>query len=187
MQIIAKGDQGDFDLIFRYQSINWLTGDVSEGINPGVGFDAYDGVHYYNALGSLTAAMGNLETVSNTTPAMPGTLIFHIDHTTMAGGADTLNGGAGDDILIGGAGDDLFVFHPGDGKDIIRDFVPGPTGGHDTIQLLGYGSGLDSFAEVMSHAAQVGGNVVITIDASNSITLEGVTLSQLNAADFLFS
>jgi hypothetical protein len=37
---------------------------------------------------------------------------------------------------------------------------------------LGYGTSLDSFAEVMGKAAQVGGNVVITIDASNSITLK---------------
>ncbi|MCR5880518.1 hypothetical protein LRS04_21155 [Phenylobacterium sp. J367] len=44
-----------------------------------------------------------------------------------------------------------------------------------------------NFADVMSHAQQVGGNVVITYDAENSITLMDVRLSSLSSNDFLFA
>ena len=42
------------------------------------------------------------------------------------------------------------------------------------------------FADVVAHASQVGANTVITLDAANSITLNNVTLANLNANDFLF-
>ncbi len=43
-----------------------------------------------------------------------------------------------------------------------------------------------SYAAVHSHMAQVGPNVVITHDGANTITLKGVTLASLTAADFSF-
>ena len=43
-----------------------------------------------------------------------------------------------------------------------------------------------NYAAVRSHMAQVGPNVVITHDGSNAITLKGVTLASLSAADFSF-
>jgi hypothetical protein len=72
----------------------------------------------------------------------------------------------------------------------------GPSTGIETIG--GYGPGADtfdvshalfsSFAEMMSHAEQQGHNVVISYDASDVLTLTGVTLSELNAhaSDFHF-
>jgi hypothetical protein len=41
------------------------------------------------------------------------------------------------------------------------------------------------FAAIQSHATQVGANTVITLDPGNAITLTGVTMSNLNANDFL--
>ncbi|RED21146.1 hypothetical protein BJ123_1091, partial [Rhodopseudomonas thermotolerans] len=41
-------------------------------------------------------------------------------------------------------------------------------------------------ADVMSHSAQVGGSVVVTLDADNSITLANVQMSSLTADDFRF-
>ena len=38
----------------------------------------------------------------------------------------------------------------------------------------------------MSHARQVGGDVVITVDTDQTVTLLDVRLSQLNSGDFLF-
>ena len=43
-----------------------------------------------------------------------------------------------------------------------------------------------NFAAIQSAAQQVGSNTVISSDAANTITLTGVTLSNLNANDFLF-
>ena len=106
------------------------------------------------------------------------------------GGDDVLNGMAGDDFIVGGHGTDTltggigtdrFQFRLGDGLDSITDFEAGT----DTIDLHGYG--IMSFADLIAHMAQDGDDVVITLDAENSITLDHVTLGNLSAADFLFS
>ena len=91
-------------------------------------------------------------------------------------GKDTLTGGAGNDILTGGNGADTFVFAAGFGHDTITDF------GNDEIQ---FAHGLfANFADIQAHAAQSGANTVITHDAANTITLQGVALSSLHASDF---
>jgi VCBS repeat-containing protein len=105
-------------------------------------------------------------------------------------GKDTLVAGKGTQVLIGGPGDmltgakgysDMFVFAPGFGDDTIRNFSTTS----DTIQL----SHLEfaNFSAVLADARQVGNNVVITYDANDVITLTGVQLSQLHAADFHFA
>ncbi|MDB5449480.1 MAG: hypothetical protein JWQ52_608, partial [Phenylobacterium sp.] len=180
LQIIAKGDQGDFDVVYRYQDVDWGYGAVSNNVFPQIGWNAANGVNYYNEAVSRTQAVLNLDDQGS------GVIVYHFSGTSAAGGADTLNGGMGNDILTGGAGDDRFVFQSGTGADIIRDVVPGTATSHDTIQLLGYGAAIDTFQEVVDRSAQVGGNVVITLSASDSVTLEGVTLNQLRAEDFLF-
>jgi hypothetical protein len=45
---------------------------------------------------------------------------------------------------------------------------------------------LADFAAVQSHMQQVGNDVVITVDADNSITLSNVNINSLGANDFLF-
>jgi Ca2+-binding RTX toxin-like protein len=99
-------------------------------------------------------------------------------------GADTLNGGGGADLLTGGGGGDHFQFAGAFGQDVVKDFAP--TGaGHDVIQLDA--AEFANFQAVLAHAAQVGADTVITLDAADSITLQHVTLSSLTAADFLFN
>jgi predicted extracellular nuclease len=101
------------------------------------------------------------------------------DKLTGAVGTDTLDGGAGNDTLSGGVGVDRFVFSGAFGKDVVTDFEA-----KDFIQL-GASQFVD-FAGVLAKSAQVGADVVITLDASNSITLQGVTLGSLQSDDFLF-
>lgn len=101
------------------------------------------------------------------------------DKLTGAVGTDTLDGGAGNDTLSGGVGVDRFVFSGAFGKDVVTDFEA-----KDVIQL-GASQFVD-FAGVLAKSAQVGADVVITLDASNSITLQGVTLGTLQSDDFLF-
>jgi hypothetical protein len=74
------------------------------------------------------------------------------------------------------------VFHVGYGLDTISDFAAGVSVG-DVIQVDA--SLFANFAAIQSHAAQVGAHTVITYDAANTITLTGVSLSSLNANDFL--
>jgi Ca2+-binding RTX toxin-like protein len=109
-----------------------------------------------------------------------------VDRIWGGDGADVINGGSGNDLLNGGGANDTFVFNlnaAGDvdlGKDTISDF----TDGQDRLQ---FDDGIfGSFAEVQAAMQQVGNDVVITIDADNSIKLTNVAIGSLGASDFLF-
>ena len=97
-------------------------------------------------------------------------------------GNDRIDGGPGDDILVGEGGNDTFVFRPGFGHDAIEDFQAG-WGKDDVIELSNAYSG--SFAEVMSHAAQIGGDVVFSF-GSDVLTLKHTNIQDLNQNDFTF-
>ncbi|MEW5684356.1 MAG: Calx-beta domain-containing protein [Pseudomonadota bacterium] len=101
------------------------------------------------------------------------------DKITGTTGTDTLDGGSGADTLSGGVGVDRFIFTGTFGKDVVSDFESKDVIQLDTAQFT-------DFAGVLAKSAQVGGDVVITLDASNSITLQGVTLGSLQSNDFLF-
>lgn len=114
-------------------------------------------------------------------------LIGGDDADTLLGGngRDTLQGDGGDDRLKGDDGDDRFNFAPGAGADTIVDFAAGAASG-DVIGLVGFGPAVDSFAEVMALATQVGADVVINLSGGEMITLLKVTISNLDAGDFAF-
>jgi len=103
------------------------------------------------------------------------------DSLSAGDGADTLTGGLGDDALSGGRGADLFIFGSNFGHDIVIDFKPG----EDDIRFES--AGFTSFADMMSHASQVGANVVITNAAGDTLQLNSLQLSSLQSADFLFA
>jgi hypothetical protein len=95
------------------------------------------------------------------------------------GGDDIINGLAGNDTLTGGFGWDVFKFDLSSGNDTIMDYSPG----EDWLDLSAYG--FTSFAQIMSHANQVGTNVVINLTATDSVTLQGIQLDWLRPADFV--
>jgi Ca2+-binding RTX toxin-like protein len=90
------------------------------------------------------------------------------DDTLNAGdGFDRLVGDAGNDTLTGGNDWDAFVFGAGFGHDVIQDF------GGDYIE---FDDGIFAdFNAVLAAAHQVGNDLVITLDANNSVTLKNVT------------
>lgn len=94
-------------------------------------------------------------------------------------GNDVLVGGRDDDLLIGGGGDDHFVFGPDFGEDRIIDFNLGTLARHDTLDLRGLG--FASRAEVLAHTD--GGGSAVIHAGDDSITLQGVSVAQLSAAD----
>lgn len=97
---------------------------------------------------------------------------------------DTFTSSSGDDSLTGGAGSDTFDFHPNFGNDSIEDFDTDSVS-HDVIQfdtLI-----FADFAAVLAASQQVGSDVVITADNSNSLTLKSLNLSNLHADDFQFA
>ncbi|WP_269515460.1 beta strand repeat-containing protein [Brevundimonas subvibrioides] len=143
--------------------------------NAGEGGDTV--FSYLDAYG-LTA---NVETLALVGSARIG--LGNAGDNTLIGnaGANVLNGNGGNDVLVGGAGADTF-WHLGAaaGHDRITDFQ---TAG-EVIVLDA--SIYANFAAVQARATQVGANVVITLSASTSLTLDNVQLGQLTAANFAF-
>ena len=90
-------------------------------------------------------------------------------------GNDTITNSAPNEYLVGNGGNDTFVFSGNIGKDTIADF----SASTDVVQLSH--NTFADFAAVLAHATQVGSDVAVTIDSSNSITLHNTTLSQLTS------
>ena len=90
-------------------------------------------------------------------------------------GNDTITNSAPNEYLFGNGGNDTFVFSGNIGKDTIVDF----SASTDVVQLSH--NTFANFAAVLAHATQVGSDVAVTIDSSNSITLHNTTLSQLTS------
>jgi serralysin len=100
------------------------------------------------------------------------------------GAGDTLNANNGSIVgSIEAANKDTFDFGGSFGHNTIADFL-GSSSLHDTIHFAS--DDFASYAAVQSHMAQVGANVVITLDAADTIILQHITLAHLFAADFTF-
>ncbi|MGY4286404.1 hypothetical protein ACVWXO_005624 [Bradyrhizobium sp. LM2.7] len=100
-----------------------------------------------------------------------------------SGHRDTLTSTTGNDVMVGKRGADTFEFASNFGQDVIKDFAArGPA--HDTIEFSK--SVFDSFASVLSHAAQSGHDVVIAT-GSDTLTLKNTKLDALNSHDFHFA
>ena len=98
-------------------------------------------------------------------------------------GTNTLLGGPGL-VMSGGPGSDAFVFHAGWGPDIVTDFQAQGSN-HDVLEF-GHQTIFQNFATVLTYAAQVGSNVVITAIGADTITLLNVQKKSLIASDFHF-
>lgn len=88
-----------------------------------------------------------------------------------------VQGGA---TFTSGGYQDTFVFNSNFGNDTIKNFAA--TGvNHDTLQF----HNIFADAQAVLNAAQdVGGNVVIALDANDSITLAGIHKADLSVSDF---
>ncbi len=95
------------------------------------------------------------------------------------------DGGAGDDTMTGGLGNDTFVFRFAQGSDTITDFAAGVASG-DVVRLDNFGTAFDSFAELIAAATQIGADTVLDFGGGQTLTLQNVTLANLNAGDFIF-
>jgi Ca2+-binding RTX toxin-like protein len=93
-----------------------------------------------------------------------------------------INGNAGNDTMTGGAGIDQF-WHLGSGAglDTITDFAAA-AGESIVLSQLQFAN----YAAVQAKMTQVGSNVVIAFNGSQSLTLQNVTIGQLSAANFTF-
>ena len=102
-----------------------------------------------------------------------------VDTLNGGGGDDVIRGGAGTDTMNGGMGNDSFVFAPGFGNDTIYGFDANPTGGQDLLDVRELGITADNFVDRVL-IQDIGADMRVTIDGTDTITLAGVTGSGAN-------
>ncbi len=76
--LLRNQGAGNFDIEFRYDRLQWTTGDVSGGIPAQAGFDAGNLTDFFTLPGSRTAAVLDLDNTSNVSPDTPGLWSFAI-------------------------------------------------------------------------------------------------------------
>lgn len=94
-------------------------------------------------------------------------------------GADEIIGGAGKDVMFGGTGADTFVFTSGAHRDTIKDFEDGI----DVLDFSGH-NGVTDMSDLVF--IQSGNNVIIDAGGPDEITLNNMTVAELDASDFIF-
>ena len=102
------------------------------------------------------------------------------DVITAGSGKDTITGGKGDDLLTGGSGKDTFLYSGNFGNDTIVNF----NAHHDLIHFAA--NDFASYTALEPHMVQAGADVVITLDAADTIVLTNQTLANFTASDFTF-
>jgi serralysin len=94
---------------------------------------------------------------------------------------NVIEGASGNDNLTGNRGDDTFVFRAGFGLDTIVDF---DDRGDDVIT---FSTAVFADFDAVEDALTVAGrDVVIGLDAGNSITLKNTSIASIAESDFLF-
>ena len=197
LQLYDRGS-GDFDMVFRYGSIEWTTGDASGGDNglggtvARAGWNSGNGTDFFElrAAGNQ-AQLLDLEAANGNT-GVRGLWVFQVRNGEVASDPDTLDGGAGNDRLVGGAGEDQLFGGPGNDRfeyasfsdrgDTIDDFRLG----EDVIDLSsvvsGFTQGDSNPAEFLQVAAtsrprgsgleQPGFNLSVDVDGGGNNFVE---------------
>lgn len=163
LQLVSTGN-GNFDIVYRYEDINWTTGDASGGTDglggtvARAGFSAGDGLNYYEFYFSGDQNfMLNLENNVLAGTEEAGVWTYHVNGGSVTGmglensddtvngtdSSDIMDGRSGNDTLLGGLGDDNISGD--DGNDILYGEIGDDSlvGGDGNNQLYG-GDGTDS-------------------------------------------
>ncbi len=95
-------------------------------------------------------------------------------------GNDILTGGSGSDQMHGGNGNDAFVFEQGSSFlsgefDVIKDFQVGT----DRVEFHNFGN-----IDPLSQMTNSGSGAILTLNTGGELLFEGLTVSQLNQANF---
>ncbi|MBA3009455.1 MAG: hypothetical protein FP812_04345 [Desulfobacula sp.] len=165
LQLVDRGN-GDFDIVFRYEDINWVTGDI-----PGIaraGVTAWDGINYLeiDPSGNADDMMGLGGERGTSCPlgyweinVRGGKVDASVAHD---GYDDVLIGGDSDDVFHGRLGNDTLIGNDGNdtlfgesGKDKLwggqgNDYLAGGSGNDELFGSLGsdYLDGGDGWDEV---------------------------------------
>ena len=130
LQLFDHGSDG-FDIVLRYESIDWVCGDLEGGYAGLGGAAARAGLQMQPGAPPIMLAASSIEasllalpqTIGNT--GQPGLWVFHVNAASVwqgTTGNDTLFGGTANDTLLGDAGNDLLLASLG------ADLLDGGTG-----------------------------------------------------------
>ena len=136
-----------------------------------------DGIVFYGGSGnaaSLYSTGANADTVTGSN----GTISLSSAQATVTGTGDTLDL-SGTSAVTANGGSNAFVFGAAIGTEVINGFVS-----TDTIQFSA--SDFANWSALSSHMTQSGANTVITLNSSNTVTLDGVTATTLTSSEFKF-
>jgi hypothetical protein len=160
--------------------VSTLTGSTSGGLVSNSGLKSLETSFQQDLNGD-----GQIGSSSAAAPTQSTGQVVATSGGTMVGtdSSNTLTSTTGNDVMVGKGGADTFVFASNFGKDVITDFTAGGPS-HDTIQFSK--SVFDSFASVLSHAAQSGADVVIAT-GSDTLTLKNTKVDALHSNDFHFA
>lgn len=152
------------DLTYAFTNTGEAAGDSFQGIE-----DVLGSVHadIIGGTGQANVLNGNLG--NDTIEGWAGN-----DILGGAGGDDVLSGGWNDDLLVGGAGADVFVFSAG--HDSVLDFQDNV----DTLMIrsVAWGGGSRTVAQILAPqnvTMTPDGGLVITLSATESLTLAGIS------------
>lgn len=87
----ADTGMGNFDIDFRYNALQWTTGDASGGAGgfggtpAQAGFDAGDGTNFQQLPGSFSQSVLNLQNTSNVSGTTPGLWTFAVRNGELPG------------------------------------------------------------------------------------------------------
>ncbi len=169
--MVIEDLNGGFDTLYTQANIR-----LSDNIEQVV---AYGGATFITGSSTSNNMFGYISANSLTLDGDAGN-----DWILGSNQADTLIGGLGNDTLTGGLGGDTFRFSTDCGLDRIMDFSAGA--GLNDVLACDFGMSFDTLAELLAVATQVGGDTVITINATTVLILAGVQKTALVADDFAF-
>ncbi len=112
IQLVGK-EKGEFDIIYRYEDVNWTTGDASDGSGglggtvARAGYSSGNGVDYYEMSES-----GNEDKILSLEDDKPKLFAVSNGHVLETATSDEIYAGDGNDTIVGGRGDDFI-----DGED----------------------------------------------------------------------
>jgi VCBS repeat-containing protein len=177
IQLIDRGS-GDFDILFRYEAINWDHGAARAGFSSGSGVA-------YEMPGSGTNAVINYENAVGNT-GIAGVWVFEVRNGQVStSDNDVLNGGAGQDTLTGGSGADTFVFGAGEANgDVVTDFNGFGTAVGDSLQFTGYGTAAQGASFIQIDATHW---LINSADGAIHDVLTFSNAATINPADFIFA
>ncbi len=137
-----------------------------------------DTVNFLGSSGNA-ASLYNTAGTADTINGSNGSIYLTGAQASVTGNSNTLNFlGTGNTASVSSSSD-AFVFQAAFGQDAINGFASS-----DTMQLAA--SDFANWSALLGHMTQSGSNTLITLDASDKITLTNVAMSSLQASQFHF-